>query len=574
MRTFALCVMITLAGCDGAIVSAPLPVGAAGGSAVGAGAGGGQGGAPSGGGTPIDDSLVPKLCQTPTEPAKTKQLRMNRTQYVNALSTLFTPAAIAQARLTTLPPTRVRHYSSEIEEVSSAEVEAYHAIAFELAFYVADRPSELAALEPCLGTAPITPACVTTFLTNFGRRVFRRPMSAADLTYLRSAYALGAAATPAEGIGTMILTALTDYEFLYRVEFNGTGNSLLTLTDHELATRVAFALWNAPADAALSAAADRGLTSMELDAQLDRMLADPKAKVAIGRFYDEWLGTTQLPPLGGFVTTTDPVRLQASMVKELRDFTTHITFDRDGSYRDLLTDRSMFTDDAELAALYGVVRPAAGQAAQLPAGERAGVLTRAGWLMTAPVKRSNAGHVIKRGVRIGELLCRPLPPPDPSLFPSNDPADPATNPNLAVRERFETLTRQPQCAGCHDRIDNWGGSFGHYSSAGQYISTESVFDAQGMTTASLRVNSVSSPDFDATFEPAAMNALDFSQRLGASQSGAQCMAKQLATNFSGRPFTDQEGCWVEQASRALQGGSIKSAIKALMTAPEYRLKKL
>lgn len=519
-------------------------------------------------------SLVDTLCPSPVEPPPTKQLRLNRTQYLAALEQLFTPTVLAAVRTSALPDPRVRRFSSELEEISTAEVDAFGSIAFELAFFVADHPTELRALEPCLGTAPVTPACVQTFFQHFGRKVFRRPMSASDLQRLQRAYDLGAMTSVAEGVGTTLLFALTDFEFLYRVEAEGTGAALLTVTDHELATRLSFALWNTPPDALLSAAADRGFTPAELDAQVDRMLADPRARTTLGRFYDEWLGTTHLPPLAPTFQTADPIRLQAAMVQELRDFTNAVTFDENGSYRDLLTDRRLFTDDPELATLYGVSKPSAGHPTTLPAAERAGVLTRAAWLMTAPVKRSNAGHLIKRGVRIGELICRPLPPPNPNLFPPNDPADPATNPNANVRQRFHALTSQPQCAGCHDRIDNWGGSFSHYGSAGQFLQGESIFDAQGAVANVVPVDASSLPDLDRTFEPMAADAVEVSTRLGASASGPQCMAKQLANAFSGRAFTTADGCWVEPASLALQRGSIKSGVKALVLAPQFRLKKL
>ncbi len=529
-----------------------------------------------GGGGGVSDglSLVDALCPTPVDPPPTKQLRLTRTQYLAALEQLFGPTVVAAVRTSALPDPHVRRFSSELEEVSTAEVEAFDALAFELAFFVADRPAELRALEPCLGTAPVTPSCVQTFFQRFGRAVFRRPMNSADLQRLQQAYDLGATTSAAEGVGTTLLFALTDFEFLYRLEQDGAGTTLLTLTDQELASRLSFTLWNAPPDALLSAAADRGFTPTELEAQVDRLLADRRARATLSRFYDEWLGTTRLPPLAPSFQTADPVRLQAAMVQELRDFTNAVTFDENGSYRDLLTDRRFFTDDAELATLYGVAKPTAGRPTLLPATERAGVLTRAAWLMTAPVKRSNAGHLIKRGVRIGELICRPLPPPNPNLFPPNDPADPATNPNANVRERFHALTSQPQCAGCHDRIDNWGGSFSHYGSAGQFLQSESIFDAQGAVANQVRVDATSRPDLDRTFEPGAVDAVEVSVRLGASASGPQCMAKQLANAFTGRAYTPADGCWVEPASVALQHGSIKSGLKALVLAPQFRLKKL
>lgn len=522
--------------------------------------------------------VAPTLCPTPTLPAATVQLRLTRSQYLSAVAALLpaSTVAAAAAELAAVPQSRAGLFSSQQAEVTSSEVEAYHSAAFKLAFELADHPAQLAALEPCLATTPIASACVQGFLSRFGRRAFRRPMGSADLQHLNRAFQLGAGTSPEEGVGSVVYTVLTDFEFLYRVEHSGTRaagpGEVFVLTDHELASRLAFALWDAPPDDALLDAADRGLDGPALAAQVDRLLSDPRARSAIARFYTEWLGVTASPVVPAYLKATDPAALGDAMRRELEAFVTRITLDEQGSYRDLMTRPTALIDEPQLAALYGLPPSALGQVVTLPASERAGVLTRAGWLATPAVKSSNAGHVIKRGVHFAQVLCRPLPPPDPNLFPPQNPADPSTAPGMTIRARFGALTAQAQCSGCHVRLDNWGGAFGRYGSAGQHLDAELVFDAAFAPVQSLDIDASASADLDQTLEPRVDGALELSARLGDSLSGPQCLAKQLSTHFSGRSYTSADGCWAEQASRALQRGSLRSAITALLTAPELKLK--
>ena len=56
-----------------------------------------------------------------------------------------------------------------------------------------------------------------------------------------------------------------------------------------------------------------------------------------------------------------------------------------------------------------------------------------GWLATLEIRGSNAGHLIKRGDKVGEFICRPLPPPDPDNFPQADPADPGPLSRAEIR---------------------------------------------------------------------------------------------------------------------------------------------
>jgi len=86
---------------------------------------------------------------------------------------------------------------------------------------------------------------------------------------------------------------LASPRFLFRIEKDHREPGVRPLTDHELAVRLSYFLWNSTPDAALNALADAGKLNnpATLNAQLQRMLADPKADSFIQNFTEQWLGT-------------------------------------------------------------------------------------------------------------------------------------------------------------------------------------------------------------------------------------------------------------------------------------------
>src|SRR6185503_12342502 len=96
------------------------------------------------------------------------------------------------------------------------------------------------------------------------------------------------------------------------------------LNDHELATRLSYFLWSSLPDDELLAAADAGKlkTPAELEKQVKRMLADPKAIALVQNFAGQWLELRNLDE-----TAPDPKaypqyddKLKAAMLKEAELF--------------------------------------------------------------------------------------------------------------------------------------------------------------------------------------------------------------------------------------------------------------
>src|SRR2546430_6211011 len=102
------------------------------------------------------------------------------------------------------------------------------------------------------------------FVQQFGRRAYRRPLEAPEAAKLDQLFEMGRTGDNfANGVRLVVQAMLQSPKFLYLVEGPG------PLTQHQVAARLSYFLWNAPPDAVLSAAADGG--------QL-RTLAGPRAQ--------------------------------------------------------------------------------------------------------------------------------------------------------------------------------------------------------------------------------------------------------------------------------------------------------
>jgi len=507
--------------------------------------------------TPIvPPSPTPDVVCTEEVVAPAALLRIDRATYVNALETLFGDEALDPARgaIEALPEAVGGRYSSATGAPSFTEVSAYVDIASAVAFEV-----DPATVAPCLaeleGVLPATDECVAGFLATMARRVLRRPPSEEDLRRFAGAYEVGAPDGVHEGVSTMLLEMLLDPRFLYFFEVDGTEvrPGVLALSSHELAARLARTLWSSVPDDELQAAADVGLEGALLEEQLQRMWADPRSADGLRRFYREWLHLD------------DGSTGEASLA-----FLEALTRD-DATWADLLLDRRAFVGSDELAATYGLPDGTRGEV-ELD-DRRAGILTRAGWLETIAIPATDAGHLIHRGARVGELLCNPLPPPDPNLFPAEDPAEPGDE-ATSIRSRFSAATAQPRCSNCHERLDAYGAPFGHFGADGEWLDEERLeaLDA----TAAIDASSVVELDGERVEVD---GALAFSELIAHSPQAAACFGDALTERFVGRPLDPGDGCLRDAAHAVLadpdaEPGSVREAIFALLGSDHFAMRTL
>jgi len=364
-------------------------------------------------------------------------------------------------------------------------------------------------------------ACAKQFITQFGRRAYRRPLAADESKVLSDFYVQQRTQVGHDfpnAIRTLMEAVLLSPQFLYRWELAPQAaiqeGALVRFNSYEMASRLSYLIWTSmPDDALLDAAEANGLqTPEQLEVQARRLLKDPRAKDAAADFFLQWLEVTGLPELTkntGVFTSYTP-QLANSMLAETGAFVGNLIQNGDGRLDTLLTSSKTFLDSG-LAKLYGVsgVSATTLQPATLDPKIRAGILTQASFLATHAT--TDETHPVKRGkVLADRVLCVEVPPP-PDVVP--DPKPPA--PNLSTRERYVEHEQNACATACHSVFDPLGFAFEGYDAIGAVRTMDGgkAVDASGV----LKVDGQ-----DRSFR----NAIEMGAILAQSEQVRECMATQ------------------------------------------------
>lgn len=463
-----------------------------------------------------------------------------------------------------LPPeTRPRGFGFETHAsagvATSVHVSAWLEAAQTVAAQVAALPARFA---PCLGQAD----CPAQFLADFGRRAFRRTLTAAEVTRYTELWR--AQADDTQGLAATVEALLSSPNFLYRSELGeAQPDGTFRLTADELAGALSYGFWaTMPDDELLTAAAAGALSTPEgLEREARRLLADPRARDQIGEFALQWLGIDALSTKtrrADLYPAWDEA-LARSMVEESRRFVESAVFEPDAGFDTLIRGDYTFVND-RLAALYGLPGTFGAafertSLAGLANGPRAGVLGHASVL--AATAHSDQTSPIRRGLFVRErLLCTIFgtPPADAGGVPEVDPS-------ATTRERFRQHTAEARCAACHRYIDDLGFGFERFDAIGAYREAEAgqPIDARG------NLNDVEGlgTGTDAHFEtlPALAGVLAESER------ARDCFATQIWRYQRGRLETPADACDLGdvQARFRAAGGDLRSLLVGVVLTPAF-----
>jgi hypothetical protein len=353
-----------------------------------------------------------------------------------------------------------------------ASVIAYHASAIDIA---AKAAANLQTLVGCAATTTGAAAttCASKFIDAFGPKIFRRPIDDGLRTSLNGLYsAVSAQYGFTAGIQSVLEEMLQSPYFLYHLELEeragGTGK--VAVTGYSMASRLSYLLWaSMPDDALFAKAAANQLSSVDqIQTELTRMLADPKAKFGLRNFYEQWLRINAMPlSKTGKYGDTYTAAMQTSIRASFDAQVEAALWADGGGLTALLTGNKAFVD-ANTAPLFGMngVTGTGLQEITMNAQQRVGILMHPAIMATFAT--DNGTHPIKRGVFVwDQVLCQPLPDP-----PANVPTFPGVSPDASVRQAYETFTSPPLCQGCHARINPVGFLFESFDTLGAYRTTD------------------------------------------------------------------------------------------------------
>ena len=298
-------------------------------------------------------------------------------------------------------------------------------------------------------------------LSRFMERAWRRPVSLNEVTPFVTLFMKYRPefSTMEEAMIEVLATVLATPEFLYLTQ----GDSS-TISEIELASRLSFFLWSSIPDKELRGLAKKGRLRdpRVLEAQITRMLADPRSARFSRHFVEQWLG---LDGLKSVVHVTDSALMEAMQEEPIAFFKYVLNNNR--SLMDFLhSDYAMLNE--RMAAHYqirDIYGPQFRKVSIEPNTNRGGILTNAAILtMNSDGKDS---HPLKRGIWMLERILDDPPPPAPPNVPEVDLTDPKIL-EMTLKERIEDHRNKAACISCHAKIDPWGIAFENYDALGVY----------------------------------------------------------------------------------------------------------
>ena len=321
-------------------------------------------------------------------------------------------------------------------------------------------------------TAEEETACAREILSTIARRAYRRPVTDEDVERILVFYDRGRAGGSFDsGIEMALRRLLVSPEFLFRVERDPEGveaGESYRVSDLELASRLSFFLWSSVPDDELLDVAERRELSVPaiFEAQVERMLADPRSEALVGNFAGQWLtlrnaaavqpDEDEFPDFGeglrqGFRRETE--LLFSSVLREGR------------SALDLLDADYTFVDE-RLARHYGIpnVRGSHFRRVALEDGARGGLLGH-GSILTV-TSYANRTSPVNRGKWVLENILGTPPPPPPPDVPDLETAEGGQA--LSMREAMEQHRANPVCASCHRLMDPLGLALENFDAIGRW----------------------------------------------------------------------------------------------------------
>jgi len=434
-------------------------------------------------------------------------------------------------------------------------------------------------------------------------------------------------AGPVIGIRYTLAAVLMLPEAVFRSEV-GSGQpdekGRVRLAPREIAFALAYALTDRRPDAELLTAAATGKLDNDVGVadQIRRMLDDPKIeKPRSLRFFREYFGYDRATDVFKEDKPSDAANSHAGhdprALVEDTDRLVHFILDQDRDVlRELLTTNKSFVAfksaaetkkkradelakfEAEKAKnpekfksktfkppgrsiyeSYGLADFPDEQPTELPADQRAGILTQPAWLVAHSTTFDN--HVIHRGKWIRERLLGGVVPDIPITVDAQLP----TAPEQTLRERM-TVTQQEYCWKCHQLMNDVGYPFEQYDHFGRFRTAETVVDLEATAkNVDKKGKPLGSVTRDAVLNTTGLIALvsdkslhgpiespvAYMKKLAASQYVEQVFIRHAFRYWMGRNESPGDAASLQAAHRAYQesDGSMKALLTALLTSESF-----
>lgn len=303
-------------------------------------------------------------------------------------------------------------------------------------------------------------------LGNFATRAYRRPISEAEestlMTVFQKSYDNGGDFQ--ESVKNALRVVLTSPQFLFLTETSRTPEPE-PLDSYELASKLSYFLWNGPPDRTTLKLASNGTLQKQLDAEVNRMINDPRSNQFIREFASQWLSLDKFsvlePDRKRFPKLTRDARTQ--LRQEPIQFVQYLI--RNNLPVQNLIESDFIIANEVVANYYDLAdKTESGfQFVPIKHGRRelGGVLSEAA--IMAGLSDGRESNPVKRGAWLARKIV--AEPPDPP--PPNVPALKEETQHLTLRQRLEQHRNQSGCRQCHTKIDPWGVALEEFDAGGR-----------------------------------------------------------------------------------------------------------
>jgi hypothetical protein len=310
------------------------------------------------------------------------------------------------------------------------------------------------------------PAYARKVIHSFATRAYRRPVTPAEEASLMAVYQQSSAAghTFVESVKDALLVVLTSPQFLFLVE-TSKSPAPEPLDSYELASKLSYFLWNGPPDSKTLQLAASGALPGQLDAEVARMIGDPRFSRFVSEFTSQWLNLDKFQVVEvdrkkfPKLTINARTHLKLEPIEFLRYLVLHNL-----PVRNLIQSDFVVANEA-VASYYDL-----GDKTESGFGfvaiphtrpDLGGLLTQAAIL--AGLSDGRESNPVKRGAWLARKIIAE-PPADP---PPNVPALKEETKDLTLRQRLEQHRNQTACSQCHAKIDPWGVPFEEFDAGGR-----------------------------------------------------------------------------------------------------------
>ncbi|MBX3177045.1 MAG: DUF1592 domain-containing protein [Candidatus Hydrogenedentes bacterium] len=392
--------------------------------------------------------------------------RLTAGEYIASVASA-TGADIAAEAGELLPPdSRADGFSNTAYNLG---VDLAHVSAFsELATAAVSKMDFSQFLRRILGESDLGAPTIDAFITGAGEILLRGPLTGDEVRGYRGIAdtVLDAGGDHPEAARYIVEAMLQAPRFLYRMEHQRGDGYPWPADSFELAARLSYTVWGAPPDAELLAAADAGTLHDRgaRNAQVERMLADPRARARASEFAAEWLNLGHLDhlrPSPERFPNWDPA-LAADMRAETLAFFDEVAWVQGRPLADLFNAKVTFATP-RLAAHYGLEPRGDGltryDLAARP--ERGGLLTQGSLLALG----GDGASTVTRGLFVMHHILRgAVNDPPPGLDTAPVPPAPGQPRRAIAEERVASSS----CGGCHARFEPLSYALERYDGVGAY----------------------------------------------------------------------------------------------------------